>query len=131
MSVLGLLNFLENLSTVAYKGVAYKKNRVAEDNNILKKAIIEQQKCLEKLLNDKNKNNVFITGFPNEMEIEENNTNDATVIINHMLSIVSPELTTDKYKIIKSFEAKDNKPRHSAKVIFNDTEDKRCYVKRE
>ena len=44
--------------------------RLKKENVEIKKAISEQQKFLERLSNEKNMDNIFISGIPNEMDVD-------------------------------------------------------------
>ena len=93
--------------------------KLDEDNKTLRKVITEQQKFLEHIHNDMMRNNVFITGIPNEMTIDDHLINDATAIVGNIMDSISTEIKKDDYQIVKSFNPREGYTRHSAKVIFN------------
>ena len=64
-----------------YVDLKAENKRISDDNITLLKAITEQQKCLERLCNDSTKTNVFITGIPNDLYIENNLVNDSDIVI--------------------------------------------------
>ena len=90
-----------------------------EENERLKKkkaAVCEQQKFLEQIRSEKNINNIFIGGIPNEMEIGGNRVTDANAIVNHILKFVNPEIQPHDYKTLKNFESRQGHDRYSTKI---------------
>ena len=53
------------------KEISTENKRISDENIVLRKAVIEQQKCLERLCNDKMKDNIFITGIPTELNVAD------------------------------------------------------------
>lgn len=90
------------------------------ENNMIKKAMLEQQKFMEMLRRDKNKNNVFITGIPCKMKIDGNDTADSKSIIHNALKIAMSNIEPEMYRIIKDFEPREGQTRHSAKLEFKE-----------
>ena len=66
---------LENAIKLKYDGkikaVEEENSRLKKENTEIKKAVSEQQKFLERLRSEKNMDNIFISGIPNEMTISE------------------------------------------------------------
>ena len=56
-------------------------DQLRSEYNTLKKAILEQQKFLEQLPRDKNRNNKFVSGIPCKMDIYGTETTDTKRII--------------------------------------------------
>ena len=98
------------------KAVEDENDRLKKENAEIKKAISEQQKFLERLGNEKNMDNIFISGIPNAMEIDDEQVNDHKVILNHILHFVNPGIADDDYKILKNFDPREGHDRHSAKI---------------
>ena len=111
---------LENTMKTKYdariKTVEDENERLKKENTEIKKAISEQQKFLERVSNEKNMDNIFISGIPNKMEIEDAEVEDNKVILNHILKFVNPDITADDYKILKNFDPREGHDRHSAKI---------------
>ena len=99
------------------------------ENNTLKKAVLEQQKFLEQIRREKNRNNVFVSGIPCKMDINGTETTDTKLIIDAAFKVALPNITDDQYTIIKDFDAREGNSRHSAKVKFNDNDVKENVVK--
>ena len=99
--------------------------RLSDENIVLRKVILEQQKCLTRLCNDKNKDNVFITGIPTKLIINNETLSTPKDIITQIMQVVSPDITNDEYKIIKSFNPREGQDVHSAKVTFTCSESKK------
>ena len=95
------------------------------ENNMIKKAVVEQQKFLEHLRRDKNKNNVFITGIPCKMKIDGNETQDSKVIIQYALKVALPNIESDMYRVLKDFEPREGHTRHSTKLELKENETKK------
>ena len=115
---------LENTIKLKYDGkikaVEEENSRLKKENTEIKKAVSEQQKFLERLRSEKNMDNIFISGIPNKMVINELETNDANLIVGHILKYVSPDLTPENYKILKNFEPREGHDRHSTKIKCSD-----------
>jgi hypothetical protein len=88
-------------------------NTIKDERNTLKKVISEQQKFLETLKRDKVKDNIFIAGIPNSLNISGADTSDNAKIVHHILSFIDPNTSVDDYKMIKEFEPRQGLPRHS------------------
>ena len=92
-----------------------------DDKPKIGKVINEQQKCLERLHRAEIKNNVFITGIPNKLNLNDNSeTDDNNVIIKSLFNTVANDVSEENYKIIKTFEGQPGNSRHSALVKFTD-----------
>ena len=79
---------------------------------------LEQQKLLERLRSEDTKNNIFISGIPNEITKDDDTlTSDHKEIINYILTFVKPDIEEENYKILKNFEPRDGNDRHSAKIV--------------
>ena len=98
--------------------------RLSDENIVLRKVILQQQKCLERICNNSNKNNVFISGIPTTLNTDNGDLNNSKDIILHILQVVSPEITGDKYTIVKTFNPREGQNKHSAKVVFTSSEEK-------
>ena len=98
------------------KDVEDENERLKKENTEIKSAIGEQQKFLERVRGEQCANNIFISGLPNEMELEGEQVADANVIISHVLSFLSPGIQPNEYKVLKSFEPREGHDRHSAKI---------------
>ena len=104
---------------------------------MIKKVLSEQQKYLERMQREQNKNNVFLTGIPNAVTADMSETpndeddggegiiNDHIVIIHHVLNFVYPGIQTTDYKIQKNFDPREGFTRHSAKISVNDVTTKK------
>ena len=90
------------------------------DNHTLKNTILEQQKFLEGMRRDKVKSNVFISGLPSSHKIGEDDVTNKSVILEHLITYINSEMTSDNYKVIKIFEPTEGRTKYSAKVAFND-----------
>ena len=97
---------------------------VTNENKVIKKIISEQQKFLETVRRDKIKNNIFISGIPNRVNIGGVQTEDNETIISHILLHLVPTITADDYSIIMAFEHREGFTRHSAIVSFTDCKTK-------
>ena len=94
---------------------------IKTERDTLKKVVSEQQKFLESVRRDKVKDNIFMSGIPNSMNIEGANTEDNTKIVQHILSYIAPTTAANDYKVIKVFEPRDGLPRHSCLLGFTNT----------
>ena len=115
------------------KTVADENKRLSEENASIKKVLQEQQKCLERTRKEETKNNIFISGIPAILNqdlsavadaADENAVNDHEKIIQHVLNFVYPGIEKEHYKILISFDTKENYTRHSAKIRVENTETK-------
>ena len=110
------------------EGLRADVNSVKEENKVIKKIILEQQKFLEAVKREKIRNNVFITGIPNEVNLNDedtaNMTSDNNRIINNIVSFLLPDISSDDYKINIAFEPKTGFERHSAIISFTDNSKK-------
>ena len=52
------------------------QTKLEDDNNILRKVIVEQQKILERLQMDSTHTHIFMSGIPNEHTINEDGVTD-------------------------------------------------------
>ena len=102
---------------------------------MIKKTLNEQQKYLERMRREETKGNLFISGIPNELNLdmsdlpedgadENKKRKDPVKIIQHVLQFVNPAMTPAKYDILKNFDAKDGYSRHSAKIRVKEIADK-------
>ena len=98
------------------KDVEDENDRLKKENTQIKAALSEQQKFLERIRSDKNASNIFISGIPNEMDIEGNNVNDPNAIVSQVLRFVNPDIQPGDYKTLKNFEPREGNDRHSAKI---------------
>lgn len=98
------------------KDVEDENERLKKENSEIKAAISEQQKFLERVRSEKTAPNIFISGIPNNLEMEGNNMSDAKVILNHILKFLNPDIQPNDYKILKNFEPREGNERHSAKI---------------
>ena len=102
------------------KTVEEENDRLNKENQEIKAAVSEQQKFLERFRSEKNMDNIFISGVPVEMAIDNATVNDGNVIVDHLLRYVSPDITPESYKILKNFEPREGYTRHSTKVKCSD-----------
>ena len=65
------------------------------ENNILKTAVLEQQKFLEQICREKSRNNVFVSGIPCNMDIDGTGTTDTKLIIDAAFKVSLPNITDD------------------------------------
>ena len=93
-------------------------NESSEQCKAMKKVLLEQQKALESLKREKNRNNVFISGIPNAVMIADNETVDNKTIVDHILKFVLPTITEEDYKIDKAFVPKIEFTRHCYLIIY-------------
>ena len=84
----------------------------------MKNILLEQQKSLESLKREKIRNNIFLSGIPNKVTINDNETTDSDTIVNHVLNFVLPTINEEDYKVNKTFEPKVGFTRHSAILSF-------------
>ena len=107
-----------------------KIEKLENDNKLLKKTILEQQKFLEGAHREKTKNNLFVTGIPesctNANNIEISNKDE---IIREAFHFINQQVTADKFKVVKVFDPAQNSDRYSAKVVFNDFDSKMDIIK--
>ena len=94
------------------------------ENNLLKRVMGEQQRFLEQIRSDKTKENAFVTGLPCTMTINETESTDVKAIVHAALKVADPNITTESFEILKSFDAREGKTRHSVKLKFRDLETK-------
>ena len=91
---------------------------VEDERKTLKKVISDQQRFLETVKKDKVKDNIFISGIPNAMDIGGTETNDNDEIVLDILCFVDPNISAADYRVIKTFEPREGLPRHSCLVGF-------------
>ena len=101
--------------------------KINTENQVLRKAIVEQQKCLERLHNDSVKANVFVSGIPVTLATDGRELNTPVDIIHHILKYVAPEITKNDYKILHTFEPRDGADRYSAKLSFFQSRTEKSY----
>ena len=104
--------------------------RISEENVILRKVITEQQKCLERLCNDKNKSNVFKSGIPVQLKTENGILNNPETIIKYIITSVAHGVNNNDYKIMKTFQPREGHTQHSTKLFFTSDESKRHVMQR-
>ena len=90
---------------------------IKNENKVIKKTVLEQQKFLEIMSRDRTKNNIFVSGVPNqttkgEGSVEANHEN----ILKSVLDIVDPAA----YRILKNFDPKDEAATHKFTNLFHD-----------
>ena len=101
-----------------------------EDNKLLKKTILEQQKFLEGAQREKTKNNVFVTGIPETFTGDDNiEITDKKKIVQKVFTFVNQQIAVEKYKVVKVFNPTDGKTRYSAKIVFDDFHSKMEIIK--
>ena len=103
--------------------------RLKKENSEIKAALSEQQKFLERIRSEKTATNIFISGIPNELEIDEENTSDPSKIVSHVLKFVNPTIKPEDYKILKNFEPREGHDRHSAKINCSSLDIKKSIFK--
>ena len=108
--------------------ITNENERLTQENKVIKKVLNEQQKFLERTRKEDTKNNIFISGIPNELSLDlstipTENTNEKTnnhaEIIHHILNFVEPGIKKKDYKILMNFDCKEGYSRHSAKIRIN------------
>ena len=99
-------------------------DQIEDERKVLKKVILEQQKCLEFIRRDKLRNNVFMTGIPNTATIDGAETADNKTIIDNVFSYLLPAIDNAEYRITKAFDPKPGFTRHSALITFNNYDTK-------
>ena len=92
---------------------------------MLKLAVLEQQKYLERSRFESCRNNAFITGLPCTMEINGAQSNDADAILCEALKVAIPDITKEAYKVIKNFPPREGMTRHSAKIVLTESDTKK------
>ena len=122
---------LSNLVKAEVKTVADENKRLIDENAAIKKVLSEHQKFMERSQRELSKNNLFISGIPNAVQPDFQNTANVedenaitnhVDIIHHVLNFVSPGIDKKSYKILVNFDAKENHTRHSAKIqVYNYT----------
>ena len=100
-------------------------NTVKEERINTKKVISEQQRFLETVRRDRVKDNIFISGIPNSLDIEGTNTDSNDEIVLHILSFIEPTTSVEDYKIIKAFDPRDGLPRHSCLISFKNVDSRK------
>ena len=91
--------------------------------------MLEQQKYLEYIRKDRTKNNIFISGIPNEITTEETIERNYVQILKSVLNITDPGIETTAYHIIKNFEPRENATTHSIKIHVDDLSTKTRILK--
>ena len=85
-------------------------------------------KCIERLLKDSTKNNVFITGIPPTLDTGNGLLDTPETIIPHIISYVSPDTENNEYRFVVSFAPREGYTRHSAKLVFSTADAKRKVI---
>lgn len=97
-----------------------------KDNKVLKQIISEQQKFIESIKRDTIKDNVYITGLPKTMAIEDNQIlNDRSEMIHKIFSSLNSELIKEEYEIAKIFDPKEGYTNYTALVKFKSSDSKK------
>lgn len=91
---------------------------------IMKKVILEQQKTLEYLKRDRIRHNVFISGIPNTIKINNNDTANNKIIVDYILKFLLPNIKDEDYKINKEFDSKVGFNRHSVIISLKNSDKK-------
>ena len=112
------------------KSVEDENDRLRKENAEIKAAISEQQKFLERIRREKNAANIFISGIPNELEVDGNNVSDANTIIDNIMKFVNPTIQPNDYKILKNFVPREGFDRHSVKISCLSLNIKKEYTRR-
>ena len=90
--------------------------------NLLKKTVFNQQVFLENIQKKDLKNNIIITGIPNDvLEVDDTLYQSDEEKVACILNEVCDDINKESYKII-SFSPAENRITHVCKVIFNDHE---------
>ena len=66
-----------------------------------------------------------MTEVPIKFDTENDSLNRPEEIMLHIIRTVSPDITNDKYKIIKSFNPKEGQDKYSVKMVFTCSESKK------
>ena len=98
--------------------------RISDENVVLRKAIVEQQKCMERLCNGQSKCNAFVTGIPSEINVNDEIIKEPRTIIDHILKTVSPQINENDYKAVKIFQPREGNTKYAAKLVFTSNESK-------
>ena len=83
------------------------------EQNMIKKDLAEQKKSPRR---DGTKN-IFISGIPNKMDINGVETDNAEEIIKYILENSRAGTSTNSYKILKNFKAREGMDRHCAIIV--------------
>ena len=94
---------------------------VVSENNTLKKVVLQQQHFLENIRRDRTKENVFVSGIPNILTIDEVPNENPTEILREVMNFVCPTLVEEDYEVLVNFDPKDGYSNHSAKIRAKDT----------
>ena len=98
--------------------------RLSDENIVLRKTILEQQTCIERISREVNKDNAFMTGIPCRLDTDNETLTTPKDIIAHILKFVHPNINDNAYTIVKAFNPKTGQTKHSAKVVFTSTASK-------
>ena len=125
-------NLMQVINT-KFNSLKAENEAITQENQLFKKALSEQQLCLERLQKEQNINNIFVSGLPNALTRdmskcppEDEDTvigdivDDHTVILQHVLEFVHPGIAATDYKILKNFDPREGYSRHSAKIKVQD-----------
>ena len=104
------------------KNFTEKLDTITNENRILKKTILEQQKFLEGMRREKMKTNIFISGLPESCDVGGVTTDDQPLIIKEVFSKISTDITDEHYTVSKTFQPTEGRTRFSAKITFNNVE---------
>ena len=84
------------------KELSDENEQIRNENKVIKMTILEQQKFLEFIGKDRTKNNIFISGVPNEMTTEGDVENNDGNILQSVLNVTTPGIDTTTYRIVKN-----------------------------
>ena len=100
--------------------------------NTMKKALGEQQSFLERIRRENNSCNVFLTGIPKTITINDVETEDAAEKTLHILNLIENNISVDDFLIVKIFELRSNDDgyeKQSVKIKFHDINKKQLLMK--
>ena len=129
-------NLMQVINT-KFNSLKAENETITQENQLFKKALCEQQLCLERMQRKQNINNIFVSGLPNALTMdmskppEDEDTvtgdivDDHTVILQHVLEFVHPGIATTDYKILKNFDPREGYSRHSVKIKVHNLDTKK------
>ena len=86
------------------------------ESNTLKKVVLQQQHFLENIRKERTKENIFVSGIPNTLTIDDEPNDDPNVKLRKVMNLVCPNLEEDAYEVLVNFEPKEGYSNHSAKI---------------
>ena len=106
------------------KKVSEDVTNLMSENNTLKKVVLQQQHFLENIRRERTKENIFVSGIPNILTIDGEDTEDPKKILDTVMKFVCPTLGDEGYEVLVNFEPKEGYSSHSAKIRTKDSDTK-------